>query len=170
MAEIADRETRPAALGEPVIRDASLDDAEAIWRIDCACFSEPDSLEAVKAQLSDGSVNVKLCELNGNVVSYCSALAVLDEIQIINVATLPEYASRGYAYGVLCSVLSRARAHGAASASLEVRVSNVAAIHIYEKVGFKTCGVRRKFYKKPSEDALVMVANLSEGECDCARA
>lgn len=144
------------------IRDASSDDAEAIQRIDCACFSEAGSVETLKAQLSDGAMKVKLCEVDGAAVSYCSALSVLDEIQIINVATLPEYTSKGYACGVLLEVLKDAYAHGAVSASLEVRVSNAAAIHIYEKVGFKACGIRRGFYRKPSEDALVMVACLSE--------
>lgn len=150
-------------LSKPVIRDACAEDAEAILAIDRACFAEPDSLETVKAQLSDSSVAVKLCELDGTIVSYCSALSVLDEVQIINVATLPKYTSNGYAYKVLCSLLDDAKARGAISASLEVRVSNAAAIHVYEKAGFVNCGIRRGFYKKPAEDALVMVARISEG-------
>lgn len=152
-----------AASEKLVIRDASAADAEALWEIDRACFSEADSLEIIKAQLSDRMVTVKLCEIGGKVVSYCSALLVFDEVQIINVATLPQHTSNGYAYKVLCSVLEGAKARGAISASLEVRVSNAAAIHVYEKAGFHTCGVRRRFYKKPTEDALVMVARFSEG-------
>lgn len=149
-------------LKKPVIRDASADDAEAIRAIDRACFADPDSLETVKAQLSDPSITVKLCELGGTIVSYCSALSVLDEIQIINVATLPDYASNGYANSVLCAILRDAKERGTVSASLEVRASNAAAIHVYEKAGFVNCGIRRGFYKKPTEDAFVMVARLSE--------
>lgn len=149
-------------LKKPVIRDASTDDAEAVCAIGRACFADPDSIETVKAQLADPSITVKLCELDSTVVSYCSALYVLDEIQIINVATLPDYTLNGYAYKVLCSLLDDAKVRAAISASLEVRVSNAAAIHVYEKAGFVSCGIRRGFYKKPTEDALVMVARLSE--------
>lgn len=139
---------------------AELSYAGAIAGIDRECFSEPDSEITVRDLISNENIIMLVCSYGGKVVSYCSAMVVLDEAQIINVATLPEYKGRGFAYMTLCRLLESAKERGAVSASLEVRVSNAPAIHIYEKTGFKACGVRKNFYKKPAEDAIVMVAKL----------
>jgi ribosomal-protein-alanine N-acetyltransferase len=45
---------------------------------------------------------------------------------------------------------------GASSFTLEVRVSNASAIHLYEKLGFQSVGIRKNFYEKPTEDAMIM--------------
>lgn len=139
---------------------ADLSYASAIAEIDRECFSEPDSESTVKNLLSNENIIMLVCSCGGKAVSYCSAMLVLDEVQIINVATLPEYINKGLAYTTLRRLLESAKKRGAVLASLEVRVSNAPAIHIYEKLGFKTCGERKNFYKKPVEDALVMVAKL----------
>lgn len=139
---------------------AELSCADAIAEIDRECFSDPDSQSTVRNLISNENIIMLVCSCGGKAVSYCSAMVVLDEVQIINVATLPEYNGRGLAYMTLCRLLEIAKKRGAVLASLEVRVSNAPAIHIYEKTGFKNCGRRKNFYKKPVEDALVMVAKL----------
>jgi ribosomal-protein-alanine N-acetyltransferase len=49
--------------------------------------------------------------------------------------------------------------------TLEVRVSNAAAIHLYEKLGFESVGIRPNFYTKPKEDALIMWKNSPIAHC-----
>ena len=45
---------------------------------------------------------------------------------------------------------------GVTAYTLEVRVSNMAAIHLYKKLGFQEEGIRKNFYERPKEDALIM--------------
>ena len=60
-------------------------------------------------------------------------------------------------------LLSRCEEAGAVYVSLEVRVSNASAIHLYELNGFKNVGVRKRYYKD-GEDAYAMVKNFPGGE------
>lgn len=142
------------------VREAQHSDVERIAEIDALCFSEPDSVQTVRGLLDDASAKFFVLEVGKNILSYCSALTVLDEIQIINVATAPGYTSKGYGFAVLKKMLSYAAECGAVSASLEVRRSNAAAVALYRKCGFVTVGERKNFYRKPTEDALIMTAKI----------
>lgn len=143
-----------------LVRFGERRDALRIAEIDSRCFSEPDSLSVTEKLLDDPAVKFLVLEVDGEVVSYCSALFVLDEVQIINVATLPGNTSKGYGSEVLGGMLSYAADVGAVSASLEVRCSNTTAIKLYKGHGFEAVGVRRGFYRIPSEDAIVMTAQI----------
>ena len=57
---------------------------------------------------------------------------------------------------MLTDLLARAEERGMEAFTLEVRVSNAAAIHVYEKLGFVSEGIRPRFYEKPTEDAVIM--------------
>ena len=57
---------------------------------------------------------------------------------------------------MLLQLLDEGRKMGAKEFTLEVRVSNAGAIHVYESLGFVTEGVRKNFYEEPTEDALIM--------------
>jgi ribosomal-protein-alanine N-acetyltransferase len=60
---------------------------------------------------------------------------------------------------MLKTLLNEAKAGGITSVTLEVRVTNAAAIHLYESLGFQSSGIRRDFYSKPKEDAVIMWLN-----------
>jgi ribosomal-protein-alanine N-acetyltransferase len=92
----------------------------------------------------------------GRVVGFCSFWRVLDELHINNLAVLPEERRAGVATKLLDHVLKEGAALGARSATLEVRRSNDAARLLYERFGFSVAGVRRAYYSKPVEDALVL--------------
>ena len=63
---------------------------------------------------------------------------------------------RGIAGKLLAHALKEAAEHGIGDCTLEVRVSNTPAIHLYEEFGFRGEGIRPDFYEKPKEDALIM--------------
>ena len=96
----------------------------------------------------------------GVVAAYGGMLTVLDEGQITNIATLPDYRRRGFAAEVLTALLAGARSRRLAFVTLEVRESNAPAIALYEKFGFAVVGRRKNFYTEPVEAALVMQCNL----------
>ena len=131
----------------------------AIANIESQCFAEPWSESALELFLRDGAFAV-VGKSGGEVNSYCTLTAVLDEAQIINVATREEHRGKGYARAVIERVIEECKKRGIASLSLEVRRSNFAAIGLYNSLGFCICGERRGFYRSPKEDALVMIKQI----------
>ncbi len=83
---------------------------------------------------------------------------VLDEGSINTVAVSPGRQGRGLGRALVSEVLALMREEGARRCLLEVRVSNVAALHLYESLGFVEDGRRANYYRTESgrEDALLM--------------
>jgi ribosomal-protein-alanine N-acetyltransferase len=81
---------------------------------------------------------------------------VLDELHINNLAVVPAFRRAGVATALLERVLQEGAALGARRTTLEVRESNEAARLLYERFGFTVSGIRRGYYTKPVEDALVL--------------
>lgn len=95
-------------------------------------------------------------EEDGKVVGYAGLSQVLDEGDVTNIVIDEAYRGRGLGAALTSALLEEGRTRGITSFTLEVRVSNQTAIHIYEKIGFRSAGVRKGFYEKPTEDALIM--------------
>lgn len=124
------------------------------------CFKRPASERSLELLLKDTAVGFVCLADDGTPVSYVGMLTVLDEGQIINVATNAAYRRQGLAEALLLALMGEARARALKTLSLEVRKSNLAAISLYQKLGFFIAGERRNFYNDPREDALVMICNL----------
>ena len=129
-----------------------------VAQIERTCFGEPWSEESLRLLLGNGGVAFVAVD-NGRVVAYGGMLTVLDEGQITNIAVLPEYRRIGYGRAVVSALIEYGRNNGISTVSLEVRSSNLAAKTLYESMGWKECGVRKNFYRFPTEDAIVMVLN-----------
>lgn len=89
-------------------------------------------------------------------VGYCGLFQSFDEADITNVAVAPGDRGRGVGRRMLEELLDRGRARGICRYTLEVRVSNKPAIHLYRKLGFESVGIRKNFYEMPREDAMIM--------------
>ena len=122
-------------------------------------FSDPCSEKGLELFLDEKNLCV-CCFEDSTLVSYCTLVTVLDEAQIINVATSPEFRGRGYAREVIFSVVDECKKRGITLISLEVRESNAPAIALYTSFGFTIEGKRKDFYKNPRENAFVMIKNL----------
>ena len=140
---------------EAMTSPAQIDDVLAIEE---ASFTNPWTREMYLAELENRGVSY--CFLargpDGRVVGFCSVWRVLDELHINNIAVKPESRRAGVATALLGHVLREGAALGARRASLEVRQSNDPARLLYERFGFVVAGVRRAYYTKPVEDALVL--------------
>ncbi len=123
-------------------------------------FSHPWSESSLNMFFETESALYAICLADGELASYCTMMLVLDEVQIINVATAEKYKRQGYAEAVIELTLEEARRRGISSISLEVRESNAPAIALYEKFGFFEAGKRKDFYTDPRENALVMIKSL----------
>ena len=75
---------------------------------------------------------------------------------IDNVVVAPEFRNRGIAQAMLRELIRRGEEKKIEAFTLEVRVGNMAAVHVYEKLGFLSEGIRPRFYEKPVEDANIM--------------
>lgn len=107
--------------------------------------------------LSDG-----LSESRGaasRVVGFAGLLYVFGEGHITTVAVDPEQQGGRIGTRLMLVLVRRAIEHGADSITLEVRASNTAALALYRRFGFAPSGVRKDYYKDPTEDALVLWAH-----------
>ena len=89
-------------------------------------------------------------------VGYGGIFWAADEGNITNIVVDESYRGRGLGIALTDALLSVGRANGIRAFTLEVRVGNQAAIHVYQRLGFIGEGIRKGFYEKPVEDALVM--------------
>jgi len=89
-------------------------------------------------------------------VGYLIVSRYVDAWHVMNVAVAPEHRRQGIAGRLLCELFDRTDAEDRRGYTLEVRVSNSDAIALYEKLGFRSHGVRRGYYTDNREDALIM--------------
>lgn len=134
-----------------------------VAEIERAVFSEPWSEASLALLLSNEAIGA-VCLDGGRAVAYGGMYWGVDEGQITNIAVLPAYRRQGLGASVLAFLIDLAKERGCAQISLEVRASNQAAVSLYRRFGFEVCGERRRFYKNPTEDALVMLLDLNNGQ------
>ena len=93
---------------------------------------------------------------DGNLVGYAGCWQILEEVHITNIAVSPEFRRQKIGESLLRQIIDDCYENKAKYITLEVRVSNKAAIGLYEKYGFKSLGVRKGYYQNNNEDALIM--------------
>ena len=142
-----------------LIREATPADVPEIAKLEKECFTTPWTEAIIEMQLQGPGRLMLAAESEGRFAGYMGLQYVLDEGYVTNVCTAPEFRRRGVAAALIDETARRAGALGLAFLSLEVRVSNEAAIRLYEGRGSKRAGVRPGYYERPAEDALIM--NLS---------
>ena len=81
-----------------------------------------------------------------------------------NLAVLPEYRRRGFGRLLLAALVGFARAKEAVFVTLEVRESNTPAVSLYRALGFQQTGVRKNFYRDPTEDALILTLSMDKSQ------
>lgn len=144
---------------------AGAEHLDAIAALEEQCFSSPWPRELFVRQMADGR-HVLLCALlDGRVAGYAGFEYVLDEGYIGNVAVDAAFRRRGLGRGLIDAMVRKAGELGLAFLTLEVRAGNEPARALYTGRGFQTVGVRKNYYEKPTEDAILMTVFLSrDGE------
>jgi len=142
-----------------VERLATPADLDGVLAIEDASFNNPTTREWYEAELQRPEVCYIYVLRTGDcpVAGFCAFWRVADQIHINNLAVRPESRGQGLATHLLAMVMAEAARMGVASATLEVRRSNLPALRLYAKAGFVEAGVRPNYYTQPVEDALVLV-------------
>ncbi len=145
-----------------VFDESHIPQAAAIEKL---CFSEPWSEEALRYMCtSPNTFAVAVTERNsGRLAAYGGCEFVLDEASIANVATHPDFRRLGCASLLLDEMEKFLLSRGVKDIFLEVRESNAPARILYEKKGFRAVGIRKNYYRFPTENAFVMLKNIDQG-------
>jgi [ribosomal protein S18]-alanine N-acetyltransferase len=137
------------------IRRLTYADLPQVIAIERRAFPTPWSLAMFVLELSKPSGICLAARREGRLAGYLVCSRYDTVWHIMNVAVDPDERRTGVATGLLSALLERVDDEGARY-TLEVRESNLAAIALYERFGFRKAGMRRRYYQDNGEDALIM--------------
>lgn len=145
-------------LGMTHIKVANLDDVAEIYKIENECFSTPWSENSIAESIENENTILYIAELDGKTAGYMGVQIFSGEGYVTNVATLKEFRRRGVAKALIKEVMKNEMEF----LTLEVRQSNIPAISLYRSLGFVEVGKRPRFYREPTEDAVLMTRYFNE--------
>jgi len=139
-------------------RKLKLRDLNSIEEIERSSYPTPWSRSMFAGELAKpSSICVGALDTERNeLVGYLIISRYVDAWHVMNVAVAEPYRRRGVASGLMERLFEDTSRDGRRGYTLEVRVSNEAAIRLYERLGFKARGIRRGYYTDNREDALIM--------------
>jgi ribosomal-protein-alanine N-acetyltransferase len=120
------------------------------------CFSCPWSSDSFESALENKNSYFICAEINFKFAGYAGMYSAADEGYIYNIAVHEEFRNMGVGEALIRNLLEYSEKKCLGFLSLEVRASNAAAIHLYEKCKFIKNGIRKNFYDSPQEDAVIM--------------
>ena len=118
-------------------------------------FDEFWSIDNLKNDFNNPNSSYFIAKLNDEIVGFVGTLKIVDELNIMNIATKVDKRSLGIATKLLSYVIEYSKSIGCKSITLEVNENNIPAIHLYEKFNFKRIGLRKKYYNN-TDNAILM--------------
>lgn len=135
-------------------------DLDQVLAIERLCFEQPYSREILAQELGISAAQLWVVPHRRKIVAYIDFWMVADELELVSVAVRPKYRRRGLGQHLLSGMIEFGKKHQVSSIYLDVRNSNEKAKRLYEKLGFQTVGLRKRYYSDNQEDALIMRKNL----------
>lgn len=108
-----------------------------------------------KSELQNGNSKYLVAKINDKIVGFAGIIPVLDEADISNIVVHKDFRNKKIGSFLLKALIDLARSINIKTLNLEVRASNFPAIKLYEKYGFKVCGIRKNYYENV-ENAILM--------------
>ncbi len=146
---------------KPIIRPMTEDDLEAVTAMEQELFSDPWPLSAFLDDVMSEYSHPFVVQMDGEVAAYAILWIGVDEGHLTNIAVGRKYQRKSIAKRLLSYILRFAAESGLTQIILEVRPSNTPAIFLYESFGFARLGVRKRYYRNPVEDCLVMKKEIA---------
>lgn len=129
---------------------------ESVAKLEKICFNDPWSVNSIRNEL-DNPLSLWLVAVDASkVVGYVGSQSVLGWADMMNLAVAPEYRKQGIARKLITVLIEKLKENEVSCLTLEVRVSNLAAVTLYNSMGFVEVGRRPGYYHNPKEDALIL--------------
>lgn len=143
-------------------RRMTIDDVQAVHKIELASFPTPWTLDSFYYEMTENQFAHYLVaeDDKGVIIGFCGIWLVIDAAQITNVAVVQSVRGQGIGETLMREAMRVAKEANMDVMSLEVRVTNTVAQNLYRKLGFQDGGLRKGYYTDNQEDALVMWVNL----------
>ena len=142
-------------------RKMTLADIPAIAALEAETFSDAWTSQSIYETFCQKQAFIIVAEVNGQVAGYSIVYYVMDEGEIARIAVGNQFRRRGIGCGLLNYTGECCKEKQVERLLLDVRESNETARAFYRKYGFAEDGIRKHFYDKPSEDAVLMSKALS---------
>ncbi len=158
------RGTEPAATdvargGAPTRAVVSLlvrGDLAEVLEVEKAQFDDPWSLRTLREELDDRTRRYTKATVDRHLVGYLGLMVLDQEAHVNTIATAPGAEGRGIATELLLEGIRAVVRAGVRDLTLEVASRNLRAQRLYERFGFAAVGVRRGYYQRSGDDAIVM--------------
>ena len=141
---------------EVIIKPLTEEYVDQVCVLEEEAFSMPWHKESFLEMIANENACYLVALIGEEVVASCGLRHIVGEGEITNVVTKNTMRGKGIGRQILLQLLEEGTKMGAEAFTLEVRVSNAPAIHLYESLGFVSEGVRKNFYEEPTEDALIL--------------
>lgn len=142
------------------VRRAVPSDLDGIREVEDASFAHPWSTEAFAEAMAAPGMDVLVAVAGSDVVGHAVLTAGEGDAELANLAVAAAHRGAGVGEVLLAGAVDVARGRGARRVLLAVRGSNVAAIRLYERFGFRVIGSHESYYEDPSEDARIMLLKV----------
>lgn len=143
-----------------IIRKMTLQDVDQVHSLEEKAFSMPWSRQDFLDILENKDALYLVVEEEnrpGMVIACCGMRSIVGEGDISNVVVHPDWRKQGIAQQMLTELIRRGEEEfGVEAYTLEVRKSNTDAVNLYSRLGFVEEGIRKNFYERPVEDAIIM--------------
>jgi ribosomal-protein-alanine N-acetyltransferase len=143
-----------------LLKKPNQEQLEKVVELDQMCLQGLWSLNSYQKELESPNSSLIVLALHQEnreqIIGSACFWAILEEAHITVITVHPEYQSQGLGKLLLYRILRDAVARNLERATLEVRDTNIIALSLYEKFGFKVAGRRKGYYQKTGEDALIL--------------
>ena len=129
------------------LQEILISDFDDFWR-----FS------TLKEELENENSSYIIGKINNEIIGFAGLKKIFDQADIMNIVIKKTYRNQGIGTLLLENLILLAKDLNISTLFLEVNEQNKPAIHLYEKLGFKKLGVRKKYYN--NNNGIIMKKNL----------
>lgn len=145
-----------------IIEKMSREHIPELAEIEQLCFAVPWSEKQLLEELENPLGSYFVAVEDGRVLGYIGSQTVIDETCVMNVAVRPDCRGKRLGSLLMEALVQDCLEKGSRLLTLEVRVSNEPALALYRAFGFQQVGLRKGYYEKPREDAIIMTKFFQE--------